>query len=418
MASKLSDGRFIMASLPFPLRRPIFASYLSEVVLSSATLMQYNTERRNEVGAAVRQTFPVLHAHVSSSAAPQYESPVLAFPLTSLLVMADDQYLLDFEKPLYELEQKLAEMRELNKNNAEDLSNEIKALDERVERLRASIYRNLTRWQRVQIARHPQRPYTLDHIEALTDGFVELHGDRKESDDRAIVGGLATFQGSRFGGSDRTVMIMGHQKGRDTKERKYRRFGMPNPEGYRKAERLMKLAAKFNKPVVTLLDTPGAYPGLEAEKRGQAEAIARNLMEMSRLPVPIVVVIIGEGASGGALGIGVGDRVLMLENAWYSVIAPESCSQILWRSWDYKEDAARALKLTATDLIEVDVIDEIVEEPVGGAHRNPDVTFRNVGQAIASALDTLTELDTDTLLERRFAKLDGIGAYESEATPA
>ena len=213
--------------------------------------------------------------------------------------MADDQYLLDFEKPLYELERKLAEMRELNKNNAEDLSNEIKALDERVERLRASIYRNLTRWQRVQIARHPQRPYTLDHIEALTDGFVELHGDRKESDDRAIVGGLATFQGSRFGGSDRTVMIMGHQKGRDTKERKYRRFGMPNPEGYRKAERLMKLAAKFNKPVVTLLDTPGAYPGLEAEKRGQAEAIARNLMEMSRLPVPIVVVIIGEGRCPG-----------------------------------------------------------------------------------------------------------------------
>jgi acetyl-CoA carboxylase carboxyl transferase subunit alpha len=332
--------------------------------------------------------------------------------------MPEDTHLLDFEKPLYELEQKLDEMRELNKDNADDLSAEIGALEERVDTLRTSIYRNLTRWQRVQIARHPQRPYTLDHIEALTDGFVELHGDRKYGDDRAIVGGLAEFQGSKFGGTDRSVMIMGHQKGRDTKERKFRRFGMPNPEGYRKAARLMKMAAKFGKPVITLLDTPGAYPGLEAEERGQAEAIARNLLEMSRLPVPIVVVIIGEGASGGALGIGIGDRILMLENAWYSVIAPESCSQILWRSWDYKEDAARALKLTASDLLDVGIVDEMVSEPIGGAHRHPNETYRNTGTAIATALETLCELDTETLLDQRLAKLDGIGAYETEATPA
>ncbi len=335
--------------------------------------------------------------------------------------MADDTYLLDFEKPLHELESKLDEMRTLNQEHAEDLSAEISALEERVDQLRVSIYRNLTRWQRVQIARHPQRPYTLDHIEALTDDFVELHGDRRFGDDRAIVGGFAQFQGAQFGHRDRTVMVIGQQKGRDTKERKFRRFGMPNPEGYRKAERLMKLAAKFDKPVITLLDTPGAYPGLEAEKRGQAEAIARNLFEMARLPVPIIVVIIGEGASGGALGIGVGDRVLMLENAWYSVIAPESCSQILWRSWDYKEDAARALKLTAPDLIDVHVIDEIVPEPIGGAHRDPQAAFNATGSAIAAALNTLEDVPTDTLLDERLARLDRIGAYEqrsNEPAPA
>ena len=330
--------------------------------------------------------------------------------------MPDDTPLLDFEKPIYELEDKLAEMRTLNRENQADLSAEINALEERVDQLRASVYRNLTRWQRVQIARHPDRPYTLDHIEALTDGFVELHGDRKHGDDRAIVGGLATFEGARFGSTDRTVLIMGHQKGRDTKERKHRRFGMPNPEGYRKAERLMKMAAKFGKPVITLLDTPGAYPGMEAEERGQAEAIARNLFEMARLPVPVVVVVIGEGASGGALGIGVGDRALMLENAWYSVIAPESCSQILWRSWDYKEDAARALKLTAPDLIDVGVIDEMIPEPVGGAHRHPEETFANVGRAIARALDTLTALDTQTLLDERLAKIDALGAFDDTPT--
>ncbi len=327
--------------------------------------------------------------------------------------MADDEHLLDFEKPLVELEDKLTEMRELNAETQDDLSNEIEALEERVEQLRTSIYRNLTRWQRVQIARHPKRPYTLDHIEALTEDFTELRGDRKFGDDRSIVGGLAQFTGSRFGYRDRTVMIMGHQKGRDTKERKYRRFGMPNPEGYRKAERLMKMAAKFGKPVVVLLDTPGAYPGMGAEERGQAEAIAHNLFEMARLETPVVVVVIGEGASGGALGVGLGDRILMLENAWYSVIAPESCSQILWRSWDHKEDAAQALKLTATDLTEVGIVDEIVPEPVGGAHRDPQRTYQAVGAAVAEALDELEDLDPQALLDQRLEKFDALGAYES-----
>ncbi|ABC43565.1 acetyl-CoA carboxylase carboxyltransferase subunit alpha [Salinibacter ruber] len=327
--------------------------------------------------------------------------------------MADDEHLLDFEKPLVELEDKLTEMRELNAETQDDLSNEIEALEERVEQLRTSIYRNLTRWQRVQIARHPERPYTLDHIEALTEDFTELRGDRKFGDDRSIVGGLAQFTGSRFGYRDRTVMIMGHQKGRDTKERKYRRFGMPNPEGYRKAERLMKMAAKFGKPVVVLLDTPGAYPGMGAEERGQAEAIAHNLFEMARLETPVVIVVIGEGASGGALGVGLGDRILMLENAWYSVIAPESCSQILWRSWDHKEDAAQALKLTATDLTEVGIVDEIVPEPVGGAHRDPQRTYQAVGAAVAEALDELEDLDPQALLDQRLEKFDALGAYES-----
>ena len=327
--------------------------------------------------------------------------------------MADDEHLLDFEKPLVELEDKLTEMRELNAETQDDLSNEIEALEERVEQLRTSIYRNLTRWQRVQIARHPERPYTLDHIEALTEDFTELRGDRKFGDDRSIVGGLAQFTGSRFGYRDRTVMIMGHQKGRDTKERKYRRFGMPNPEGYRKAERLMKMAAKFGKPVVVLLDTPGAYPGMGAEERGQAEAIAHNLFEMARLETPVVIVVIGEGASGGALGVGLGDRILMLENAWYSVIAPESCSQILWRSWDHKEDAAQALKLTATDLTEVGIVDEIVPEPIGGAHRDPQRTYQAVGAAVADALDELEGLDPQALLDQRLEKFDALGAYES-----
>jgi len=326
--------------------------------------------------------------------------------------MADDQHLLDFEKPLVELEDKLAEMRQLNEETQDDLSTEINALEKRVEKLRTSIYRNLTRWQRVQIARHPQRPYTLDYIDALTEEFVELHGDRRFSDDRSIVGGLAQFTGSRYGSRDRTIMVIGHQKGRDTKERKFRRFGMPNPEGYRKAERLMKMAAKFEKPIVTLLDTPGAYPGKGAEERGQAEAIAHSLFEMARLPVPIVAVVIGEGASGGAIGIGLGDRILMLENAWYSVIAPESCSQILWRSWDHKEDAARSLKLTAPDLQEVDVIDEIVSEPVGGAHRDPETTFATVGQAVANALDALDDVEPSTLMDQRLEKFDALGAYE------
>lgn len=336
------------------------------------------------------------------------------------MAQKSSQYLLDFEKPIAELEKKLDEMRALMAENAQvDLSTEISTLEARVAALRASIYRNLTRWQRVQIARHPDRPHTLDYIAALSEGFVELHGDRCAGDDPAIVGGFAMFQGSRFGYRDRTVLFVGHQKGRDTKSRKYRRFGMPNPEGYRKALRLMKLAAKFGKPVITMLDTPGAYPGIEAEERGQAEAIARNLFEMARLPVPIIVVVIGEGASGGALGIGVGDRILMLENAWYSVIAPESCSQILWRSWDYKEEAARALKLTAADLLQLGVIDEIIPEPIGGAHRDPEAIFQTVGAAIARALQTLEGLAPQALIHARIEKFARMGVYqeEPETTP-
>lgn len=323
-------------------------------------------------------------------------------------------YLLDFEKPLVELEQKLDEMRTLNADQvALDLSDEIAALESRVDELRVSIYRNLTRWQRVQIARHPLRPYTLDYLHALASDFVELHGDRAFGDDPAIVSAIGTFEGEQFGYRNKPVVLIGHQKGRDTKERKYRRFGMPNPEGYRKALRVMKLAAKFNKPIVTFLDTPGAYPGMEAEERGQAEAIARNLLEMARLPVPIVVVVIGEGASGGALGIGVGDRIIMLENAWYSVIAPESCSSILWRSWDYKEEAARALKLSASDLVGLGVIDEIVTEPIGGAHRDLPATFNAVGQAIAAALKDLEDVPADELIAGRLGKFDRMGPVET-----
>lgn len=321
-------------------------------------------------------------------------------------------HLLDFEKPLYELEEKLSELRAYDaEDRSVDLSPQIAALEARVDSLRDTIYQGLTRWQRVQLARHPERPYTLDYIHGLTRGFRELHGDRLFGDDRALIGGLGTFQGSRWNSRDRTVMVLGQQKGRDTKSRKYRNFGMPNPEGYRKAKRLMEMASKFGKPIVTLLDTPGAFPGLEAEQRGQAEAIARNLLVMARLPVPIVVVVIGEGASGGALGIGVGDRILMLENAWYSVISPESCSQILWRSWDYKEEAARALKLTAPDLIEQHVVDTIVPEPRGGAHRDPQAAFEATGAAIAAALDELHGIPTDDLLAQRLAKFDRMGAW-------
>ena len=282
---------------------------------------------------------------------------------------------LDFEKPVVELEQKIEEMRKLSDNL--DIADEITTLEKKVSQLRENIFSNLTRWQRVQLARHPERPYTLDYIGMMTTGFIELHGDRLFGDDKSIVGGFAKLE-------DQTVMLIGHQKGRDTKSNLFRNFGMPQPEGYRKALRLMKLAVKFGKPIITLLDTPGAYPGIEAEERGQAEAIARNLFEMSHLPVPIVVVVIGEGASGGALGIGLGDRILMLENTWYSVIAPESCSSILWRSWEYKEQAAEALRLTARDLLEQKIIDRIVPEPPGGAHRNPQ-------QAATILKDTLIE---------------------------
>jgi acetyl-CoA carboxylase carboxyl transferase subunit alpha len=323
-------------------------------------------------------------------------------------------HLLEFELPLFELEKKLDEMRSIrNEETGADLEKAIQELEKRVEELRTSIYHNLTRWQRVQIARHPDRPYSLDHIENLTEGFVELHGDRLFGDDPAIVGGFATFKGSCYGGKDQSVMILGHQKGRDTKSRKYRRFGMPNPEGYRKALRLMDMAARFGKPIITLLDTPGAFPGQEAEERGQAEAIARNLLEMARMPVPIIVIVIGEGASGGALGIGVGDRLLMLENAWYSVISPENCSAILWRSWEYKEDAARALKLTAPDLIEQGVVDAVITEPLGGAHRDPKATSHAMGQAIVSHLEQLQGLSPEDLLEQRLAKYDAMGPFET-----
>lgn len=321
---------------------------------------------------------------------------------------------LEFEKPIVELEQRLEEMRRFDaENSSAALTASIQALEVRIQELRKSVYKNLTHWQRVQIARHPNRPYALDFIQGMTRHFTELHGDRLFADDPAIVGGFAKFLGKQHGYRDRTVMVIGQQKGRDTKARKYRRFGMPNPEGYRKALRLMKMAAKFNKPILTLLDTPGAYPGLEAEERGQAEAIARNLLEMARLPVPIVVVVIGEGASGGALGIGVGDRIYMLENAWYSVISPESCSSILWRSWEHKEDAARALKLTAPDLMRVNVVDDIIPEPLGGAHNDPSRTFAATGKQIAQALAFLDTLSKDELLAQRLAKFDGMGAYQT-----
>ncbi|HQF43626.1 MAG TPA: acetyl-CoA carboxylase carboxyltransferase subunit alpha, partial [Ignavibacteriaceae bacterium] len=288
--------------------------------------------------------------------------------------------ILDFEKPIFELETKLEEMKKFSENL--DIEHDIIRLEEKVRQLKEELYGNLTRWQRVQLARHPERPYTLDYIYAMTENFVELHGDRSFRDDKAIVGGLAQIDHHK-------VVILGQQKGRDTKTNLYRNFGMMNPEGYRKALRLMKLAEKFNRPVITLIDTPGAFPGLEAEERGQAEAIARNLFEMSKLRVPIVVVIIGEGASGGALGIGVGDRILMLENCWYSVISPESCSQILWRSWDYKEQAAEALKLTAPDLLEQGIIDRIIKEPLGGAHKNHKEAADTLKAALVEELDNL-----------------------------
>ncbi len=310
--------------------------------------------------------------------------------------------ILDFEKPIAELEAKLEEMKKLSdKINIED---EITMIEEKAKLIKESVYKDLTRWQRVQLARHPDRPYTLDYIYAMTNNFVELHGDRGFKDDKAIVGGFASID-------EHKVMIIGHQKGRDTKSNVYRNFGMPNPEGYRKALRLMKLAEKFGKPIITMIDTPGAFPGLEAEERGQAEAIARNLFEMSRLRVPIIVVIIGEGASGGALGIGVGDRILMLENCWYSVISPESCSSILWRSWDFKEQAAEALKLTAPDLFEQKLIDRIVSEPLGGAHKDHLQAANNLKTVLKEELENLSKIKAEKLIEGRLEKFGRMGAY-------
>jgi acetyl-CoA carboxylase carboxyl transferase subunit alpha len=310
--------------------------------------------------------------------------------------------ILDFEKPVFELEAKLDEMRKYA--GSLDIEKEIIKIEKKVRQLKESLYNDLTRWQRVQLARHPDRPYTLDYIYNITNNFVELHGDRHFKDDKAIVGGFASID-------EYKVMIIGHQKGRDTKTNVLRNFGMPNPEGYRKALRLMKLAEKFNKPVITMIDTPGAYPGLEAEERGQAEAIARNLLEMSRLRVPVLVVIIGEGASGGALGIGVGDRILMLENCWYSVISPESCSSILWRSWDFKEQAAEALKLTAPDLLEQKLIDRIVPEPLGGAHTDPKEAASILKGVIKEELGQLIRIKPDRLVENRLEKFGRMGEF-------
>jgi acetyl-CoA carboxylase carboxyl transferase subunit alpha len=310
--------------------------------------------------------------------------------------------ILDFEKPIFELEQKLEEMKK--SSGRLGIEKEIARIETKVAQLKEELYKDLSRWQRVQLARHPDRPYTLDYINLMTTNFVELHGDRHYRDDKAIVGGFTQLD-------DFKVMIIGHQKGRDTKSNVYRNFGMANPEGYRKALRLMKLAEKFNKPVITMLDTPGAYPGLEAEERGQAEAIARNLFEMSRLRVPIIVCIVGEGASGGALGIGLGDKILMLENCWYSVISPESCSSILWRSWDYKEQAAEALKLTATDLLAQKIIDRIIPEPLGGAHKNHKQAADNLKTALIEELAELVKIKKDKLIQGRIDKFGNMGPF-------
>lgn len=311
--------------------------------------------------------------------------------------------ILEFEKPIIELEKKIEEMR--NYDGSLDIKDEVQKLEEKVTQLKMNIYENLTRWQKVQLARHPERPYTLDYIYNMTTDFIELHGDRQFKDDKAIVAGLAKID-------DYKVMIIGQQKGRDTKSNLYRNFGMANPEGYRKALRLMKLAEKFNIPVITMIDTPGAFPGLEAEQRGQAEAIARNLFEMSKLKVPIIVCIIGEGASGGALGIGIGDRVLMLQNTWYSVISPESCSSILWRSWEYKEQAAEALRLTAEDLLEQQLIDRIIPEPLGGAHKDPIGMAATLKEILKEELAQLLKIKPDKLFQNRIDKFGKMGVFE------
>ncbi len=329
---------------------------------------------------------------------------------------------LDFEKPLFELEAKLNEMRQCLRSSTREqtqseidlLYNDIEILEQKVDALRRSIYKNLTRWQKVQLARHPARPYTLDYIYMMTTGFAELAGDRHFSDDKAIVGGFARIEESTSGFSQ-PVMIIGHQKGRDTKSNLYRNFGMAQPEGYRKALRLMKLAEKFRKPVITLIDTPGAFPGIEAEERGQAEAIAHNLFEMAKLTVPIICVIIGEGASGGAIGIGVGDRILMAENSWYSVISPESCSSILWRSWNYKEQAAEALRLTAEDLLGQGIIDRIVPEPLGGAHTDPDAMAGTLKSILIEELKTLLLKEPGALVHDRIEKFSAMGVWKEEA---
>lgn len=321
--------------------------------------------------------------------------------------------ILEFEKPIVEMENRIEELRDRAEKKREkgkddegvkELEGQLAELEEQVEKLRKNVFDNLSRWERVQLSRHPQRPYALDYIENISEDFVELFGDRSFADDKAIVGGFGRIGQQSF-------MFIGQQKGRDTKSRKFRNFGMPNPEGYRKALRLMKLAEKFDKPIVTLIDTPGAFPGLEAEERGQGEAIARNLYEMSMLKVPVICIVIGEGASGGALGIGVGDRIYQLEHTWYSVISPESCSSILWRNWDHKEDAAEALKLTPEDNLRLKIIDGIIPEPLGGAQRDPEEAYKSVRERIMKDYRYLKTKTIDKLLEHRVAKFSNMGVF-------
>src|SRR5260221_13882207 len=318
---------------------------------------------------------------------------------------AKNRQFLDFEKPIKELFEEIEKLKQTAEKTKVDLSDSIKKLEDQVIEKRREITQHLTAWQKVQLSRHPDRPYTLKYIDKMCTNFVELFGDRNVKDDKAMVGGFASLNGE-------TVMIIGQQKGTNTKMRQMRNFGMANPEGYRKALRLMKLAEKFNKPVITLIDTPGAYPGLEAEERGQGEAIARNIYEMIRLKVPVICVIIGEGASGGALGIGIGDRVLMMEYTWYSVISPESCSSILWRSWDYKEQAAEALKLTASDLLDQGIVDRIIPEPLGGAHNNPQQAGEIFKGVLLEEIKKLKKIKTEKLIEKRIEKFAEMGKYE------
>ncbi len=311
---------------------------------------------------------------------------------------------LDFEKPIAELEAKLQDMQVLADETKVDMTKQVKLLEAKIVQLKKETYSNLSRWQRVQLSRHPERPYTLDIIEGIATKFVEIHGDRNVKDDKAMVGGFADIGGQ-------TVMVIGQQKGRKTKERQIRNFGMANPEGYRKALRLMRMAEKFKKPIVTLIDTPGAFPGLEAEERGQGEAIARNIKEMFMLKVPVICIIIGEGASGGALGIAIGDKVLMLENTWYSVISPESCSSILWRSWDHKEQAAEALKLTAPDMLKFKLIDGIIKEPLGGAHNDPQATYTQLKKVILDNIASLSEMKSKDRIIERIEKFSSMGVF-------
>jgi len=314
---------------------------------------------------------------------------------------------LEFEEPIRQLREQLTQAKELQEQSDVDMETLVQDLESKIREVTESIYSNLTPWQRVQVSRHPDRPYTLNYIQALTDGnFMELHGDRTVKDDKAMVGGFGFID-------DQSVMFIGQQKGINTKMRQYRNFGMANPEGYRKALRLMKLAEKFNRPIVTLIDTPGAYPGLEAEERGQGEAIARNLIEMCQLRVPVICIVIGEGASGGALGIGIGDRVLMLENTWYSVISPESCSSILWRNWEHKMEAAEALKLTGGDMQELGLVDGIIPEPLGGAHADREAMYKQLKKEIKKHLNKLVPMDADKRIDQRIRKFSAMGVVNS-----